>query len=309
MTEHYIYPLFKCLHTLEDHPEHINALTISPDGQILVSSCYSILRVWDLSKGELICQSKHLYKYTIGFSLIVNPDLETFVTNYDGWIEISDLLTAELFKRFHAGKSAPLAISPDGKTLFVGGSLEDEKAISIWDLPTGKLIRKLNGHTYKVNYLIISPDGKTLISQVHNYETKVWNLQTYQEVPTFNIPRRQVIDSVAINSDGKLIVSGSRDEYVKVWDLITNQIVNSFDIKYSSVRFPESIPTSMTSNGKILVCADIDNSIKVFNLVTGERICTLKGHSCEIRRVAISPDELTIVSWSEEGCMKVWGLP
>ncbi len=301
--------LIKCLHTLEDHPEHINCLTISSDGQILVSSCYDIIRVWDLSKGELICQSKHLHKYTIGFRLVVNPDLETFVTDYNGCIEISDLLTGESFKRFQVVYSAALAISPDGNTLFVGGSLEDDKTISVWDLSTGKLIDTLKGHTYRVNFLTVSPDGKTLISQVHNYETKVWNLEIYQEIPTFNIPRRQVIDSVAINSDGKLIVSGSRDEYVKVWDLITNQIVNSFDIKYSGVRFPESIPTSMTSNGKILVCPDIDNSIKVFNLVTGKKICTLKGHSCEIRRVTISQDGLNIVSWSEDGCMKVWGLP
>lgn len=309
MTEHNIYPLFKCLYTLKEHPERIICLTISSDGQILVSSCYDMIRVWDLSKGELICQSKHLDKYTIGFSLVVSPDLETFVTNYDGWIEISDLLTGELIQRFHAGHSASLAISPDGKTLFVGASIENEKTISVWDLPTGKLIENFNGHTYRINFITISPDGKTLISQVHNYETKVWNLQTNQEIPTFNIPRRQVIDSVAINYDGKLIVSGSRDGCVKVWDLITNQIVNSFDIEYSSVRLPESIPTAMTPNGKILVCSDIDNSIKVFNLVTDEKICTLKGHSCKIRRVTISQDGLNIVSWSENGCMKVWGLP
>ncbi|MEL6461384.1 MAG: hypothetical protein AAFQ91_24660 [Cyanobacteria bacterium J06621_15] len=64
----------------------------------------------------------------------------------------------------------------------------------------------------------------------------------------------------------------------------------------------------MTPNGKILVCPDIDNSIKVFNLATGEKVCTLKGHLNEIRRISISPDGFTIVSWSEDGCMKVWKL-
>ncbi len=299
--------IYKCLYTLKEHPERIICLTISSDGQILVSSCYDMIRVWDLSKGELICQSKHLHKYTIGFSLVVSPDLETFVTNYDGWIEISDLLTAELIQRFHAGKSAPLAISPDGKTLFVGASIEDEKTISIWDLPTGKLIHNFNGHTYRINFITVSPDGNTLISQVHNYETKVWNLRTYQEIPTFNMPRRQVIDSVAINYDGKLIVSGSRDSSVKVWDLIANQIISSFDIKYAGVRYPEIIPTTMTPNAKILVCAD-NEDIKVWNIENGQELCTLKGHSSEIRRVAISPNGLKIVSWSENGCMKVWGL-
>ena len=130
--EYNAYTLIKCLHTLEEHPEHINCLTISSNGQILVSSCYEVIRVWDLSKGELICQSKH-HKYTIGFRLIVNPDLETFITDYSGCIEISDLLTGEIFKRFQVRYSAALAITPDGKTLFVGGSLEDDKTISVWD--------------------------------------------------------------------------------------------------------------------------------------------------------------------------------
>ncbi|MEA5593671.1 WD40 repeat domain-containing protein [Rivularia sp. UHCC 0363] len=301
------YTLTKCLHTLEEHPECIICLAISSDGQILVSSCYEVIRVWDLSKGELICQSKHLHKYTIGFRLIVNPDLETFITDYNGCIEISDLLTGESFKRFQVRYSAALAISPDGKTLFVGGSIEDDNTISVWDLSAGKLIDTLKGHTYKVNFLIISPDGKTLISQVHNYETKVWNLLTYQEIPTFNIPPRQFIDSAAINSDAKLIVCGSRDSSVKIWDLITNQIIKSFDIKYTVSRFPESILTTMTPDGKILVCADREN-MKVWDIENGEEFCTLKGHSSEIRRVSISPDGLKIVSWSENGCMKVWGL-
>ncbi|MEL6461383.1 MAG: hypothetical protein AAFQ91_24655 [Cyanobacteria bacterium J06621_15] len=208
--------IYKCLHTLEEHPERIICLTISSDRQILISSCYDVIRVWDLSKGELICQSKHLYKDTIGFRVIVNPNLETFITDYNGWIEISDLLTGELVKRFRVGYSASLAISADGKTLFIGGSLEDDKTISIWDLSTGKLIHKLNGHTNRINFLTISPDGKTLISQVHNYETKIWDLLTYQEITTFNVPRRQVIDSVAINSDGKIIVNGSRENRVKI---------------------------------------------------------------------------------------------
>ena len=303
------YSLFKCLHILQEHPERIICLTISSDRQILVSSCYDVIIVWDLSKGELICQSKHLHKYTIGFRVIVNPDFYTFITDYGGWIEISDLLTGELVKRFKVGYSAALAISADGKTLFVGGSQEDDKTISIWDLSIGKLIHKLKGHTYRINFLTISPDGNTLISQVHNYETKVWDLQTYQEIPTFNIPRRQVIDSAAINSNGKIIVSGSKDECVRVWDLITNQIIHSFDIKYAGVRFPESISTTMTPDGKILVCTDSDNYIKVFNIENGKELCTLEGHSSEIRRVAISPDGLKIVSWSEDGCMKVWGLP
>lgn len=67
---------------------------------------------------------------------------------------------------------------------------------------------------------------------------------------------------------------------------------------------PSSL-TTMTPDGKILVSADSDNSIKVFNIENSKELCTLKEHSSEIQRVAISPDGLTIVTWSEDGCMKV----
>ena len=95
---------FKCLDILEAHPEHLICLAISPDGNFLVSSCYDIIKLWDLKDGTLICSHKH-YKRTLGFSLIVNSDWSQFITDYDDRIEIRDILTGEIIFHFRVAQN------------------------------------------------------------------------------------------------------------------------------------------------------------------------------------------------------------
>ena len=52
-------------------------------------------------------------------------------------------------------------MSPDGQTLFSGGS---NNTIDIWDASTGEKIRSFGGHYSIIYALAISPDGETLVS-------------------------------------------------------------------------------------------------------------------------------------------------
>ncbi|CAD5982649.1 putative WD repeat-containing protein alr2800 [Planktothrix tepida] len=49
-----------------------------------------------------------------------------------------------------------------------------------------------------------------------------------------------------------------------------------------------------------------DQTIKLWEIETGEEICTLTGHTGIVYSVAISPDNQTIVSGSQDGTIKIW---
>ena len=49
-----------------------------------------------------------------------------------------------------------------------------------------------------------------------------------------------------------------------------------------------------------------DQTIKLWEIETGEEICTLTGHNGIVYSVAISPDNKTIVSGSQDGKIKIW---
>ena len=81
-------------------------------------------------------------------------------------------------------------VSPDGKTLDIterGGDRQDpsKSRITVWDLPTGQLLREVNIDRYSVS-LAFTPDSKTLITgaqgreamiELMNAQISLWNVE------------------------------------------------------------------------------------------------------------------------------------
>jgi RNA polymerase sigma factor (sigma-70 family) len=66
-----------------------------------------------------------------------------------------------------------LAFSPDGKTL---AAEADNHAIWLWEVATGRVLRKLTGHQSRITSLAFARDGKTLISGSEDTTALVWDL-------------------------------------------------------------------------------------------------------------------------------------
>lgn len=70
---------FECLRTLNGHSNSVNSVTISPDGQTLISgSWYNTINVWNLQTGELI---RTLEGHLNGVNVIaISPDGQNIVS-------------------------------------------------------------------------------------------------------------------------------------------------------------------------------------------------------------------------------------
>ncbi|CUS23258.1 LAQU0S09e00738g1_1 [Lachancea quebecensis] len=95
------------------------------------------------------------------------------------------------------------------RLLFTGSY---DSTVAIWDLATGKLVRRLTGHRDGVKTLYF--DDQKLITGSLDRTIRVWNYVTGACVSTY----RGHSDSVlSVDSYKKIIVSGSADKTVKVW--------------------------------------------------------------------------------------------
>jgi serine/threonine protein kinase len=97
-----------------------------------------------------------------------------------------------------------------------------------WDfrgLEYGCLVKQMHnkagdlvGHVYGISSLLVSADGKRLISGSYDATIKVWDLETGKDTLTLRGHTKGVA-TLALGKDGKRLISGSEDQTIKVWDL------------------------------------------------------------------------------------------
>jgi WD40 repeat protein len=162
------------------------------------------------------------------------------------------------------------------------------------------LVNTIAEDTSYVNYLIISPDGKRLLSSSADKTIKIWNFSTGQKIRTLiedSIP----INYFAITPDWRAIATGGADNTIKIWDFDTGKEIRTLKGHSSYVNY-----VVITPDGKKLASASADNTIKIWNFDTGKEIRTLKGHSSYVNYVLITPDGRKLVSASADNTIKIW---
>ena len=179
-----------------------------------------------------------------------------------------------------------------------------------------KCLHTLEGHTEYLWCLVISPDGQTLVSGCYDI-VKVWDLRSGQLICTLNLYRPVIAFRIVISPDWQTLVSDYEGR-IEVWELWTGQKIRTF-------KADDVGSLAITPNGQTLICGGsrnchyprwqdsvaggVNNTIKVWNVRTGQELCTLEGHSSQVKHIAISHDQQTIVSYSTDNTINVWGMP
>jgi WD40 repeat protein len=156
---------------------------------------------------------------------------------------------------------AAIALSPDGKTLAVGGYQE----VLFWDLSAAKLARRLEARSSNtVRALVFGKEGKSLAIAEDTLDgagsVKVVDVQTGQPIVNFQDPKG-AIGCLAVSPDGKYLAGGCADALAYVWNLEEKKLVATLKKHKNRV-----LSVCFSPNYKYLMTGSADKSWQTWEM-------------------------------------------
>jgi RNA polymerase sigma factor (sigma-70 family) len=204
------------LRRFQGRGETVFSLTYSADGKVLASS----------DRAGRIClrdsvSGKTLHEMKAGaFRLSFSRTGKVLYAWGDKKVRAWDTATGKQSGEFFAGhedRSYAAAFAPNGKWVAVGGQ---EPVVLLYDLSSGKEVKRLTGLPGATSALAFSPDSRTLAWGGWGAGPVVlWEVATNQQRRRFpGHPAR--IHSLVFSPGGRLLASGSEDTTALLWDAL-----------------------------------------------------------------------------------------
>lgn len=207
-----------------------------------------------------------------------------------------------------------LAANNEG-TYLVGGGISGD--IYLWEVATGKLLKKWHGHYRSVTCLVFSGDDSLLVSGSQDGSIRVWSLirlfDDFQRQQgntlyehNFNEHTMSVTD-IVIDYGGcnAVIISSSEDRTCKVWSLSRGKLLKN-------IIFPSVINAlALDPGGCVFYAGARDSKIYIGAInATSEYGTQVLGSVSEkgkaITCLAYCADGNLLISGSEDGVVCVW---
>ena len=178
-------------------------------------------------------------------------------------------------------------------------SVTNAHNILIWELPTGKCLHTLSGHSNVVQALEYIADGHRLASASADDSVKIWNLTSGVCERTLLGHRWAVMSMRSLGDGHHRLASCSWDKTIRVWDVNTGACLMVLNGHTGGIRSVEVVVDGQ------LVSASDDRKIGVWRADNGELLRMLVGHSEAVYTVR-ALDGGRLASGSEDRTIRLW---
>jgi WD40 repeat protein len=257
------------------HASWVSACAFTHDGKRALSgSADATLRLWDLATGSEVHEtSGHANGVT---SVVASADERVaFSAGGDGTVRAWDLATGTEVRALRGARSTfleSIALSTDGARLLSGGGLGKNSGtiggvtlgeLLLWDVASGAVLARPEGHSSMVNAVALSADGKLALSGGEGKSgpgaLRLWAVEG---------DSLRLLGELAGHADSILSVvflpggraaSSAIDMTVKVWDLGTRQC-RSYPVDALTLTL------AVSPDGRELVGSSFDGTLMVLDL-------------------------------------------
>lgn len=214
-----------------------------------------------------------------------------FLTNASLAQEFDLKLVRTFIDHEHGIRKAVFA--PDGKTFATGGT---RGAVSVWNVHSGQVVARMEGHYNSVNDLRYSMDGRFIVTASGDGHVVVWDAATGKSVgkiQTSEKPSDRVKTHFALLSeDGQTVYFGGEDRKLNMALVSSGE---SFRTLYTDRKDPIRC-ASLSPDGKEIVFA-AGQYLMVLDLASNKIVREYNTGTCIINALSYAADGSTLLSW------------
>jgi WD40 repeat protein len=281
-------------------------MDLSPDGKYCISANGLVVREWDVETGKEVREFKGLANATVWVMLYVNGGKEVLAASGDGRILIWDREGGALRHTLEGRTLFPRcgAVSPDGKRLAIGDGHGNNHrlAITLWNLETHKMGRRLCDTTAEVCWVAWSSDGKRLLAACADATLRVLDPDTGNELK--RIVQPTWVDTAAWLPDGKRVIStgNTGDNTVHLWDVESGKELRRF-----AGHEQPAITVAVAPDGRTALSCGKDGTLRQWSLAPRDPV-VLSGHEGEVWSAAFSPDGKLLATAGADRTVRLWDV-
>jgi serine/threonine protein kinase/WD40 repeat protein len=188
-----------------------------------------------------------------------------------------------------------LALTPDWQRAV---SLST-RAISIWDVPAGKVVRRFEETHFMLNTVAIAASGRFIAVGGE----KVWIREVQRGMVALALKVKGLgVARVTISPDDKYVVAGTRYGAVCMWELASQGEGHTAETGKSAINTLAVDPSS-----RLVISGSEDGTARLWELASGKCVRNLLGHQAAVTASVFTGDGLRAVSAAADG-IRIWEL-
>jgi eukaryotic-like serine/threonine-protein kinase len=315
------------LNTIDTGVGEANSISFSLDGEILTGGCENGICLWMASDGSLeekitgfVGGTDHaVFSHdgnwmaagcTTGTCLYEAENWE-LIQSFDGQGNLSfsadktslqiDLQTwrvqdGALVNSIEVDNVQANSMSPDMEWIAVAIGL-GRKVVEIYQSESGSLQHTIDDLPEDASSLAFSPDSSLLALGLEDGSILVFQVAGWELLLALEGHSRDVI-ALAFSPDGSVLASGSTDRTTSLWQISDGTRLHVLDKNSSVLAF--------SPDGSLLAAGDYH--IYIWDPAKGALLHDLEGHKDSITGLTFSPEMSMLVSISEDGTLRTWGI-
>jgi WD40 repeat protein/Flp pilus assembly protein TadD len=273
----------------------------SPDGTSVLTASDEIVRIWDLTTGELSSGPAPVEQ-----RVVYTSDGKRFVRSAG---DSAQLFAADSQKPVgqplkHKHDISWMNFSADGRRLLTlsqkAGEDSAEVDLRVWDVQTGSAVGPPPEFVSLVRLAVLSPDGTRAAAANARDVVRIWNCTTGKDVKRA-LEHRNPVSHLVFSPDGRMLATATTAGEVRVWDA-SNGAPLSPPLKHQqAVTYLVFSPDS-----RRLFSASQDGTAQVSEAATGEAVVGPFLHRAAVLQLVLSADGRRAATAGFDGAVRLW---